>query len=177
TILSREIGWFYRAGKEFNFDIKVFYDTLDNTIDGLFGLDGFDPRNANSYTSKGLDLQFDYQFSGDSRLWFTYSYLDLEVETGRSLRHQAPKQTLALMYQHDLTDQLQVSTAYYLQDMENRSDFKRWDARISHSFPIDNKELSLSLVLQHNINDRSYFDSSTIWDSKTIAFIKASLQF
>jgi len=177
TILSREIGWFYRAGKEFNFDIKVFYDTLDNTIDGLFGLDGFDPRNANSYTSKGLDLQLDYQFSGDSRLWFTYSYLDLEVETGRSLRHQAPKQTLALMYQHDLTDQLQVSTAYYLQDMENRSDFKRWDARISHSFPIDNKELSLSLVLQHNINDRSYFDSSTIWDSKTIAFIKASLQF
>ncbi|HEY9031047.1 MAG TPA: TonB-dependent receptor [Kangiella sp.] len=177
TILSREIGWFYRTGNELNFDIKVFYDTLSHTIDGLFGLEGYDPRNANSYTSKGLDLQLDYQFSRDSRLWFSYSYLDLEVDTGRSLRHQAPKQTLSLMYQHHLTDQLQVSTAYYLQDMENRSDFKRWDARISHSFPIDDKELSLSLVLQHNINERSYFDSSTAWDSKTIAFIKASLQF
>lgn len=177
TILSREIGWYYRLGSELNFDIKLFYDKLSHTVDGLFGLEGYNPRNANSYKSKGFDLQLDYRLSADSRLWFSYGYLDLEVETGRSLRHQAPKQTLSLLYQHQLTKHLEFSTAYYLQDKETLPDFKRLDARISHTFPIDDKELSLSLVLQHNINEGSYFDSNTIWDSKTIAFIKASLQF
>lgn len=177
TILSREIGWFYRLGSDFNFDIKLFYDDLEHTIDGLFGLEGYDPTNANSFVNKGLDLQMDYHLTADSRLWFSYSHVDYEFKSGRILRHQIPEQTLSVMYQHHLTDQLQFSTAYYLQDMEDRADFKRLDARISHTFPLDDKELSLSLVLQHNINDRSYFDSNTIWDSKNIAFIKASLNF
>ena len=177
TILSREVGWFYRLGSNLNFDVNLFYNDLSHVIDGLFGLEGFAPENANDFETKGIDLQLDYHLIANSRLWFSYNYLDLKVESGRSLRHQTPKQTLALMYQHHLTDNLQFSTAYYLQDMENRTDFKRIDARISHSFPLDDKELSLSLVLQHNINEGSYFDSNTIWDPKTIAFIKASLQF
>ena len=177
TIFSREIGWFYRLGSDLNFDMKLFYDHLEHTIDGLFGLEGYDPRNANSFVTKGVDLQLDYHLTQDSRLWFSYSYLDYELKSGRSLRHQTPKQTLSIMYQQHLTDKLQFSTAYYLQDMEDRADFKRWDARISHTFPLDDKELSLSLVFQHNINDRSFFDSNTYWDSKNIAFIKASLNF
>lgn len=177
TILSREIGWFYRLGSNFNFDMKLYYDDLNDTIDGLFGLEEYDPRNANSFISKGIDLQLDYHLSPESRFWFTYSYQDLEVETGRSLRHQAPKQTVSLLYQHQLTEKIQFSTAYYLQDLVNRADFKRVDARISHKIPIDDKELSLSLVIQHNINDKSYFDSSTIWDPKNIIYLKASLQF
>lgn len=177
TILSREIGWYYRLGSDFNFDMKLFYDDLSHTIDGLFGLEGYDPRNANDFQTKGVDLQLDYRLTADSRLWFSYSYLELEMQKGRDLRHITPKQTLALMYQQNLTEQLEFSTAYYLQDMDNRADFKRLDARISHRWPIDDKELSLSLVLQHNINEDSFFDSSTIWDSKNIVFVKASLQF
>lgn len=177
TILSREIGWFYRLGSDLNFDIKLYYDSLDDTIDGLFGLEGYDPRNANSFISKGVDMQLDYHLSQHSRLWLSYSYQDIEVKTGRSLRHQAPKQTASILFSHQLTEQLAFSSAYYLQDMENREDFNRFDARISQTIPIHDKELSLSLVIQHNINDRAYFDSSTIWDSKNIVYLKASLQF
>lgn len=54
TILSREIGWFYRLGSDLNFDIKFYYDDLNDTIDGLFGLEDYNPRNANSFKSKGL---------------------------------------------------------------------------------------------------------------------------
>jgi len=122
-------------------------------------------------------MQLDYHLSQDSRLWFSYSYQDIEVETGRSLRHQAPEQTASILFSHQLTEQLAFSSAYYLQDMADGEDFKRLDARISQTFPIDDKELSLSLVIQHNINDRAYFDSSTIWDSKNIVYLKASLQF
>ena len=177
TILSREIGWFYRLGSDLNFDIKFYYDDLDDTIDGLFGLEDYNPRNANSFKSKGVDMQLDYHLSPDSRLWLSYSYQDIEVETGRSLRHQAPEQTASLLFSHQLTEQLAFSSAYYLQDMERGADFKRFDARLSQTLPIDDKELSLSLVIQHNINDRAYFDSSTVWDSKNIVYLKASLQF
>ncbi|NVK20960.1 MAG: TonB-dependent receptor plug domain-containing protein [Kangiellaceae bacterium] len=177
TIKSREIGWFYRPSNNLDIDIKLYSEQLENVIDGLFGLDEFDPQNAIDYTQNGVDLQLNYHWNETNRFWFSYSYLDIDPERGRNLQHQAAQNTLSLLYAHQINDRTQFSTAYYWQDIRNKPDFKRVDARFSHSIPLQSSELHLELVIQYNINDQYFFDKKSAYDDKTTAYMRARLNF
>ena len=177
TIVSREIGWFYHPTSNINFDIKIFYDDLENVIDGLFGLGEFNPQNAVDYANKGLDLQLDYFWNENNRLWLSYSYLDVVPKKGRSLEHEAAKQTLSALYHYTINHNSRFSAAFYLQDIGLRPDFKRLDARYSHNIELQDSELNLELVVQYNINDQFFFDRKSVFDSKLATYLRLRYDF
>lgn len=177
TVTSNEIGWHYSKGRELDLDIKVFEDKFENIIDGLFGLDDFNPMNAVDMRNRGVDLNFSYHINNNQQLWLSYSYLDMKSTRGRSLARNSNKQTVSALYSLQFSPKTKVSFAYYLQDKHLGNHFERVDMKLGQELRLAGLDLNLELIVQHNLNDEPFFSYKNAYNHKTHAFLRASVQF
>ncbi len=178
-IWSRQVGWYHNAGNGLEVDVNLFHDSLHGLIDGMFGIDDFDPQNSIRATTEGVDLQISYRPGSNSRIWFQYAWQDLDLKKGRSSTDNTiPQNSLGLLGMYRFGNGLELSGGYYFMEEYFNRDYQRVDARIAKHFQLSaTSSIKVEFVARHRLHDSFYFDRNNRYDSDTVYYLSTGLHF
>ena len=159
-IRSRELGYygnFPRLGLQW--DVKAFYDSLDNLISDSLSCDGFSPENENYLNQRGFETEADYRPDPNWLVHFSYSYIESKTNRNNDQTF-TPQNAASLLVAYQFQPRLHLSMAhYYTMATEGRrrqnNEFFRSDAKISYRMPIAEQELELSYIARIRHDDNS----------------------
>ncbi len=190
-IRSHELSYFaLLADGQFQFDIKVFRDDLDNLISEPLGNDDEQLTNSTSFTLEGAETQIKWSPVSSDELLLTYAYINPLNE--RSTDEDYILNELRLMTQHSgsaawlhrWTPRTSTAVAYYFVDDWNKEtsggpyDFERLDANVTHTIPVTgNLDLRLSGTLEYRLDNDPLLWRDNQYNDKEKYFISAELVF
>ncbi|WP_418135182.1 TonB-dependent receptor plug domain-containing protein [Psychromonas sp. GE-S-Ul-11] len=195
-LTAYEIGYRWLASPYVSFDITAFYNQYDNLLSYDIGDAEIKTVNGNTFYvipinldnnikgySYGTEWLATWQVTPNSRLRFTYSYLDINLEdtqsnaytnnvislsVDRSLEHQA-----SIWASTDLYDSVELDLRFYYTS-ERSWDSNNGDQYISDSVDSDLRiawqatpSLNLSIIAQHLLHDdnQQFITESSTTDS------------
>lgn len=159
-IRSRELGYFGNFPKlGLQWDVKAFYDSLDDLISDSLSCDGFSPDNENYLNQRGIETEIDYRPNPDWLVHFTYSYIESKTNRNNE-RTFTPQNAASLLVGYHLNARTQLSMAhYYTMATEGarffNNEFIRSDAKISYRLAIAGQEIELSYIARVRHDDNS----------------------
>lgn len=168
-IRSRELGYFGNfATLGLQWDVKVFYDSLDDLISDSLSCDGFSPDNGNYVNQRGAETEIDYRPSPDWLVHFAYSYIESATNRNNE-RTFTPQNAASLLvgYQFDARTHLSMAHYYTAATEGNRilnNEFFRSDIKISYRLPLGKNELELSYTARIRHDDNSELLSDNLYD-------------
>ncbi|MEH6811508.1 MAG: TonB-dependent receptor [Motiliproteus sp.] len=194
-IVTYEVGYLWQNPRNhWVFDAKLFIEEVDKSLEEftLAQADLADSlvneiRNTTHWRTHGVELQLKYQPINDTWVHFAYSYADTEGEHDKglggikSLTDDTPRHTLAILASHNLTENTQVSMAYYRMTSvfwdggATLDPYKRLDLRLAQDFTYGNTEASVELIVQNLTSNYTEFDVNNTFDTRT--FLRLSLGF
>lgn len=219
-ITSYEIGYvFQKPSSPFSMDLKLFREELRNIISPyplIFGLHPIvaalgDPYpklnppssfpyfitfgNLDSVDIQGLEAQFEYAPTRESRIRFSYAYLDPDGTDNSTLPGlyedyiydiSMPKHSASLMAFYLPSDNIQLSAAYYWVDSMRWNgglptdnfvtpQYKRLDLRVGMPFRTPTYEGDFALVFQNLLEDYEDYRPSGVIGTQ--GYVSLRLQF
>jgi iron complex outermembrane receptor protein len=180
-ITSHEIvylGAFMNSSLLFN--VRLFYDVVDDYIDTIKEEDTIDDPNIILYddvvlvfqnpinsTTKGLELELDYRIDPSLRIIASGAVLNI-TSNSEATSLSVPRHSFSLLASKDFNEKYNGSLGYYFVDqfkwMDARpstdgkystDDYHTIDVRLSRALKFSNTDGSISLVLKNLLDDYS----------------------
>lgn len=168
-IRSRELGYFGNFPKlGLQWDVKVFYDSLDDLISDSLSCDGFSPDNDNYLNQRGAETEIDYRPNPDWLVHFAYSYIESKTNRNNE-RTFTPQNAASLLMAYHLNPRTQLSMAhYYTMATEGRriqnNEFFRSDIKVNYRLPIADQQIEFSYIARFRHDDNSELLADNIYD-------------
>jgi iron complex outermembrane receptor protein len=158
-IISHEMGWYGHYGisssstavTSLEYDVKLFYDKMNNLISEKLQFFDYHPTNDSNNTLKGMELEIDCIMPGEYlsrsisniKLHANYVYLDSDTNNfyERSLYARHTGALYAILYFQNNTH---ISLAYYGNSAMNGESFDGFEIAAGKIFKIGENSLNLN---------------------------------
>ncbi|MGM0435217.1 MAG: TonB-dependent receptor plug domain-containing protein [Pseudomonadota bacterium] len=188
-ITSREISYFFNSrlgtSGQFQSEVKLFRDSLENLISGLTNIDEWNLENNVDMTQKGVELEMSLDLHR-SFIRASYGYIDVEgeytgsaspdkfvqLESRMNARHSG-----SLSWTQRFGSDSSGSLVYYFTDQLREYHFERLDARLSRRWHLDTTMVELAGVYRHYLTDDPLYRKDNNWADQNHLFAEARLRF
>lgn len=176
-IRSRELGYYgLWWNRQFEIDIKLFNDDMDDLISDGPSWGRYDPINESSVKQRGYETEMKLRLGGKLTLHASGAIINSSTNNP-SEESLTPQKSGSLAAIYELEKDWQLSSFYYYANAINNNKFTRWDNRIAKRFRISSSVLTLSATVQHYFNDSSDLFVSNLYDGPNRLYFSMDLTF
>jgi iron complex outermembrane receptor protein len=186
-IQSREIGYYGNFNKyHLQWDVKIFYDELNQLISNSIALERFDPVNNGNLTQSGIETEIDYRPNEKWLIHISYAYIRSRAYSKSDLAFTpstetsfTPKNSGSALISYSTNDDIQISfTQYYARSIgTSQNKYSRSDIRLSKIVKFSDSEVELSYSGQYRHDEDSELLSSNIYKNHLRQFIGINFHY
>jgi iron complex outermembrane receptor protein len=186
-IQSREIGYYGNFNKyHLQWDVKIFYDELNQLISNSIALERFNPVNNGNLTQSGIETEIDYRPNSKWLMHISYAYIKSKAYSKSDLAFTpstetsfTPKNSGSALISYNTNDNIQISfTQYYARSIgTSQNKYSRSDIRLSKIVKFSDSEMELSYSGQYRHDEDSELLSSNIYKNDLRQFIGINFRY
>jgi iron complex outermembrane receptor protein len=186
-IESKEIGYYGNFNKyHLQWDVKIFYDKLNQLISNSIALERFNPVNGGNLMQSGIETEIDYRPNRKWLVHISYAYIKSKAHSNSGLAFTpstetsfTPKNSGSALISYRTNDNIQVSFAqYYARSIgTSQNKYSRSDIRLSKIINFSDSEIEISYSGQYRHDDDSELLSSNIYKKDLRQFIGINFRY
>lgn len=181
-IQSRELGYFGQMGP-LEVDVRVFREELRDLVSGASNIFVFRLDNDAEVDIEGREIQLGWRPHPRHLIRATAAHIHTRARhprksTRSGLLRLAPRESASLLWQWNISQRWDFSTAGYLAHDYNDHPYERLDGRLRWRQPLAGQtRLELSLVAQHDMADEPVVFDENLYRDETRYWLSAALTF
>jgi iron complex outermembrane recepter protein len=186
-IESREIGYYGNFSQyHLQFDVKIFFDQLDQLISNSISLERFDPVNSGNLKQSGFETEIDFRPNHKWLIHTSYAYIKSKAYsnsdasfTSSTEESFTPKNSASVLTSYRTDNNIQISLSqYYAKAIgTSQNKFSRSDMRLSKKIAFSNSEFEIYYNAQYRLDEDSELLSSNIYRNELRQFIGINLSY